>query len=128
MRSSLPEDVGYFISNWERESRQLYTDVRWVLYSEALAYHINSLLLTNKAVVAHPPEEPTIIYAFALGLPPVLHYVYTSPDWRRAGLARRLVSQLGFGPKDAVLTSTPLTPVARTIKYQHPNISVQPIF
>lgn len=129
MRPSLPEDVGYFISNWERESRPLYSDVRWAIYSDALAYHVNQLLLVSKAVVAHPPDQPSIIYAFAVGLPPVIHYVYTSPDWRRTGLARRLVSHLGFGPKDIILTSTPLTPVARTIKYQSKDrISVQPIF
>jgi GNAT superfamily N-acetyltransferase len=79
------------------------------------------------ALVATPPETPSVIVGWLVGEPPKhIDYVYTRAEYRQAGVAKRLIQHAGFD-LGMLETGTRTTPVGTAIARIH-NVRLRPVF
>lgn len=114
IRPVTEEDVGFIKKNWLRIVRHSVDDLcPSDLFYEEHDKVIGMLSNKSECLVACDPEYPFYIYGFIVGSPlpdsaVLVHFVFTRDEWRRRGVARHLVSQLGYKP-GAKIVATQLT-------------------
>lgn len=121
IRPLVNDDIGYVFETWGRSLRPCYRDIEGKDYLDGLRAHLQVLLGGQKprvALVATPPQTPSVIVGWLVGEPPShIDYVYTRAEYRQAKVARRLVEAAGFDLgmlETGSRTSAVATAIART--------------
>lgn len=123
-------DAPFVFSSWMRWARQLSPCLRHlpnrVFWSDRHGYraHVEALLAKSRVLVACDPEQPEVIFGYAVGDPATrtLHFVYVDrPMRRRAG--GTLPVGIGMSLVEALLGVT-LRRDALTVTIDRPAMSV----
>lgn len=103
IRGGWPEDVEYVIKSWLRDyKRTLPRNTPGRTYYPAQQQVIGVLASTSTIKVACDANDMNMIYGFAVGQAHpelktlVVHYVYIRDTWRRLGIAKALIKELGY--------------------------------
>lgn len=117
-----PEDRAYVLDSWLRS----YEQSPWAMQVGERAYFERQRPLTERllrdcdTVIARPVDWPDGIVGWACGqsLPStfVLHYANVKRDYRRIGLGRALVLQLGLTDSQARVFTHPRPPWTNALK------------
>jgi hypothetical protein len=99
------EDTGFIRKNWLRITRHnepSYTTSETFYREHDLL--IGKIAQTDRCIIACDKEHPFYIYGYVCGYPTqkkgdvVVHFIFTRDEWRKRGVARGLLEQLGLAP------------------------------
>lgn len=100
-------DAGYVLTTWRRVARQMrwlrdlpdvvFCDRQqgWERHQDAVLERCADPREAAKAIVACDPEDPAIIYGYAIVEHEAVHVVYVRAPFRRRGIARAMLAELG---------------------------------
>jgi len=113
IRAATQEDRPLIYATWLRSYKHGAAFPRHIpdeTFFEAHHNVVEALLDRSTVLVAHPPDDPEVILGWSVvetllpeadePSPIVVHYVYVKPAFRRAGVARRLLAQVGRAAAD----------------------------
>ena len=95
-RDGRDEDVAYVTDSWLKSYRAEQPDMLTRDYLPWQRARIAFLLDRAGLYVAHPAADSGIIWAWLVCEPGVIHYAYTRPSAKRAGLCRMLLDHAGL--------------------------------
>lgn len=121
LREVGPSDRGYVFSTWRKTAR---THLRWLrdvpdaVYDDrrhGYARHVEAILercedptaKAARAIVACDPEDPEILYGYAVVEGDAIHMVYVRGPFRRQGVARSMLAALGITAPTTCTTDVP---------------------
>lgn len=110
LRAAEAGDRGYIMSTWRKTAR---THLRWLrdvpdsVYDDrrhGYVRHVEAILdrcdsaaeKAARAIVACDPENPEILYGYAVAEGEAIHMVYVRGAFRRQGVARGMLEALGI--------------------------------
>jgi hypothetical protein len=116
-RPATDDDWGYIVQTWGKTMRAEFPDMRTEDFAGWIRDHVKELRSRKNTVtlVGYPPDEPMIIWGWAMGRPGAVHYGYVREPQRRKGIFRALMSLVSTLPIDDMLV-THLTPDGRALK------------
>lgn len=118
VRPGVADDLGYVIDTWGRSLRGEYPDARTTDFVDGVRRGIDRRLRDGaKVFVVHPNGESDLILGWACVDGPIVHYVYVRQAYRRLGVARRLIDEIGYA---LPLHVDAITDDLRAIKRAHP--------
>lgn len=104
IRAGTPHDHNYVIQSWVRANQGTAAakSCHRVYYSE---HHATVAALLRRPTVhltvACLPDDPDALMGWAVTEPDTIHYVLVRAEARRQGIARQLLSVLGFSRESA---------------------------
>lgn len=93
LRGLHPSDWNCILKSWlraYRATRPSWRDYYQQKHHEIEVYRARGANFT----IACDPEDPTTIFGWACGEPPVIHFVYVKPYFRSQGIAKALVKSI----------------------------------
>lgn len=110
-------DLGFLYNSWLKSYRNSKLTKSWKneAYFAAQAQTIEALLKRSDVRVAVDPDSDGHIYGYIVRdafHPKVVHFLYVKQTFRRLGIARSLLSEIGVGRKEDCYT-THWKPVCR---------------
>jgi hypothetical protein len=109
-------DIAFVVDSWLKSYRAEQPDMLTRDYMPWQRARINFLLGRAGLFVAHPAAESTVIWSWLICEPGVIHYAYTKPDAKGAGLVRQL---LAFAGLELPCNVSHMTADGRRIKGNH---------
>jgi GNAT superfamily N-acetyltransferase len=111
IRSMDVEDIDFVVSSWTNANATVQHMAEPTVYEAKHRERIVRRTLKPEmcGLVATPPDEPLLIYGWAVGAPTerVVDYVFVKSTYRREGVARALVEALVPGPGTRYHTHLP---------------------
>lgn len=95
-REGTEADIPFVIDSWLKSYRLEQPDMLTRDYLPWQRARITFLLGRAGLFVAHPAQEPTVIWSWLVCEPGVIHYAYTKPHAKMAGLGRQLIAFAGI--------------------------------
>jgi ribosomal protein S18 acetylase RimI-like enzyme len=119
IRELQEDDWNCILKSWMRSYRA--TRPNWRDYY--IKKHEEIVLYRERGAVfkiACDPEDPTSIFGWSCGEPPVIHFVYVKPYYREQGIAKVLVRETLGDAK--IIAYTHYTEAAEEIASTHKNL------
>ncbi len=122
IRRATDDDLSFFFSATLQSHYYSAPANRYMLPSIYYAEHkkvLCRLLESCPLLIACDQDSPEIIMGFALFGPKTAHYVYVKRPFRKFGIARMLLAEIGIGLDDCTVThwTEDLTEIWRSKRY-----------
>lgn len=129
LRSVEAGDVNYIISTWGKTLRRAYPEVRTGDFVQGLREYAARLMVDplTRCLIAGSETDPTVIYGWAMGYDGTVVYAYTRAAYRRMGVCKRLLAEMGLSDLGALTVRGRLTDDAMAYKATH-HVRVVPVF
>lgn len=102
IRAAVPDDVPFLSSTWKQQFKfesSWANRIRWPIFSAGHSKVIGRLLQRSLVLVACDPDEASEIFGYLVyeaEPAKLLHFAYTKPAFRRAGIFRSLLAETRF--------------------------------
>jgi hypothetical protein len=125
IRQAVPGDVAFLSSTWKQQYKfeSVWANrIRWSVFANGHDRVVQRLLSRSSALIACDPETEDEIFGYLVyeSQPDkLLHFAYTKPAFRHAGIFRSLLAETGFPPD---LAGVEVTHATRVWFSSHPMI------
>ncbi len=130
IRKAKANDLNFIIQSVFRTMREdsvLGRTTEYDVFVKAFPPVIDGLLERSITLIACMPDEPNIIFGFAIAEPPQLHFVFVKADFQRLGIARALINAFELEhPSIAIKRFSFLTDIIKKVGPKFQNLKYDP--